>query len=277
MPVPPTFGLLKPFLEEKGLMYSYVTRTFFILLCTFGLSILVGADTIKLKNGSIIRGKVTSYNDREFTVSLDTGVSGKRTSSRLVLSIEDVDSIQFDGETDGAYIPSIDSPERPQVNRPVNSNSAAKATDMRDSSTSKSTTPTFTNTPPPAQPSGPAEIALGEKTVSVIAAADWTSTELRIKKGQRVTINASGQIDLGSNHRSGPEGTTLNDPKKLILNSPTGALIAVVGDDNDDFIVIGASGSFVADRDGILFLSVNETNLKDNLGSFTARIKVFGK
>ena len=51
-------------------------------------------------------------------------------------------------------------------------------------------------------------------------------------------------------------------------NQLTGALIAVIGDDNDDFILIGRSKDFVAQRDGVLFLGVNEGNLSDNSGNF---------
>ena len=51
-------------------------------------------------------------------------------------------------------------------------------------------------------------------------------------------------------------------------SQPTGALIAVIGDDNDDFILIGRSKDFVAQRDGVLFLGVNEGNLSDNSGNF---------
>jgi hypothetical protein len=66
----------------------------------------------------------------------------------------------------------------------------------------------------------------------------------------------------------------LADSGKLMTSRPTGALIAVVGDDNDDFVFIGRASEFVATHNGILFLSVNERNLKDNNGSFLARVKV---
>jgi hypothetical protein len=51
-------------------------------------------------------------------------------------------------------------------------------------------------------------------------------------------------------------------------------LIAVVGDDNDDFVFVGSAIAFVAPHNGILFLSVNEGNLKDNTGAFVAKVKV---
>ena len=72
----------------------------------------------------------------------------------------------------------------------------------------------------------------------------------------------------------GPGGISLSDSKKLMGSRLTGALIAVVGDDNDDFIFIGRASEFTANHNGILFLSVNEGNLKDNSGSFLARVKV---
>jgi hypothetical protein len=56
-------------------------------------------------------------------------------------------------------------------------------------------------------------------------------------------------------------------------NQPTGGLIAVIGDDNDDFIFIGATRDFVAQRDGVLFLGVNEGNLSDNSGVYDAVIE----
>ena len=54
---------------------------------------------------------------------------------------------------------------------------------------------------------------------------------------------------------------------------PTGGLIAVIGDDNDDFIFIGSSKEFIAQRDGALFLGVNEDNLGDNSGNYEASVE----
>ena len=46
--------------------------------------------------------------------------------------------------------------------------------------------------------------------------------------------------------------STIADNEKLMRNEPTGALIAVIGDDNDDFILVGTRRDFVAQRDGVL-------------------------
>lgn len=57
-------------------------------------------------------------------------------------------------------------------------------------------------------------------------------------------------------------------------NKPTGALIAVIGDDNDKFILIGSATDFYAPHDGRLFLGVNEGNLDDNSGAYDVLIEL---
>ena len=47
----------------------------------------------------------------------------------------------------------------------------------------------------------------------------------------------------------------------------------MIGDDNDDFILIGTRRDFVAQRDGVLFLGVNEGDLADNTGSYDVAIE----
>ncbi|MDQ2975088.1 MAG: caspase family protein, partial [Acidobacteriota bacterium] len=102
----------------------------------------------------------------------------------------------------------------------------------------------------------------------------WTNAGLVARRGQRLRISASGKISIDAKHYSIPAGSSnVNDEKRLMRNEPTGALIAVIGDDNDDFIFIGANRDFVAARDGVLFLGVNESNLNDNKGVYEARIE----
>jgi hypothetical protein len=90
-----------------------------------------------------------------------------------------------------------------------------------------------------------------------------------VRKGQRLRISASGRVSLGRGRFSTPGGlANVQDADKLMRNEATGALIAVIGDDNDDFILIGPRREFVAQRDGVLFLGVNEGDLTDNTGSY---------
>jgi hypothetical protein len=117
------------------------------------------------------------------------------------------------------------------------------------------------------------------RTFSVHVRADsanngWTNTHLVVRRGQRIRINASGRVSLGKNRFSTPDGLpNAPDRDKLMRDQPTGGLIAVVGDDNDDFIFVGSGREFVPQRDGVLFLGVNEGNLDDNSGSYDVAIE----
>jgi hypothetical protein len=240
------------------------------LTCLFLVSIFSAAavaDTIKLKDGSVLKGKVVSYNQRKFTIIIYIG----GTSSRHVVSVDEIESVEFDAtdtlsssRTPVEASPAAESPSRLE---PVSSSTSGQP---RNEPAAAPVSPD----PPPVESEAASGSSSAEKTVNVAAAADWTSTEIRVQRGQKVAISASGEVDLGANKRSGPDGVSVTDNRKLIPKSPTGALIAVVGDDNDDFIYIGGSGEFVSQHNGILFLSVNEGNLKDNTGSFQARVRV---
>ena len=115
-------------------------------------------------------------------------------------------------------------------------------------------------------------------TVNVLAnntSNGWTNTGWVVKKGQRIKITGSGTVSLGNGRTAEAFGsTTYDDPNKLLKRAATGALIAVIGDDNDDFIYIGGEREIVATRDGALFLGINEGNLDDNSGSFNVKVEV---
>jgi uncharacterized caspase-like protein len=103
----------------------------------------------------------------------------------------------------------------------------------------------------------------------------WTDSGLLVRRGQQLRVTASGSISLGQGRYSTPTGVPrFVDTGKLMRNEPTGGLIAVVGDDNDEFIFVGANREFYAPRDGRLFLGVNESNLNDNTGTYEALVEV---
>jgi len=254
------------------------------------------ADTIYLKNGSVIKGRVASYSDDQFVVVLNTG-SGSL-SSRAQIFSGDVARIEFDaspaltsapGSTDsGSSVAGpavktvvVDTPTRPEP-----AGTAPTSSQPKDEPTAGAATeppPVVEkehNQPPPSDPEP--QVARKQKgqvrsaTVDVIAKRDWTSSGLIVRRGDTIRITATGMVTLdpGSGQTSGPEGIDQADPKKLMADKATGALIAVIGADNDDFIFIGRSAEFTAARDGLLFLSVNEGTLSDNSGSFKAAIEV---
>jgi len=236
--------------------------------CVVAVLLICGAalgDTIRMKNGSVIKGKVVSFSQGEFTVVIETG-SGR---SRAILNVSDIDEIQFDDAQSGdgrsvSISPRIDSASGPsgQGSQPEIKQQRAPQTDKADER-EMAEVKTEARVP-----------NVRSVVISVPAREDWVSTGLRIRRGQRIRISASGQITLSKGERTGPDGVNSDDRDKLMPDRPTGALVAVVGDDNDDFIFIGKEAEFVAKRDGILFLNINASDLKDNSGAFTAQIQV---
>jgi hypothetical protein len=246
-------------------------KSLFCLTLTFFVGVAAFGDTIRLKDGSILKGKVVSYGQGKFTIIVYIGGA----QSKHVIPVEEIDSVEFDSSDVAASARDANSggglapvtPEAPGE-RPPSTPATREPVE-----TAPATAPA--NDLPPADAGAPRlNSPLAEKSLDVAAAADWTSTGIRVQRGQRIIIEASGEVELGNNRRTGPDGVSISDSRKLIPNRPTGALIAVVGDDNDDFVYIGGSGEFVSTHNGILFLSVNEGNLKDNNGAFAARIKV---
>ena len=133
--------------------------------------------------------------------------------------------------------------------------------------------PTVRTTP---EPSGSTASSDTAKTVTVSSRLDWTNTYLSVARGDTVIVESTGTIGLDLAGKScGPDGlATVKDPAKLILDKPTGALVAVIGVDNNDFIFLGATGRFKAERSGLLFLGVNEGDLTNNAGAFTSRVRI---
>jgi len=298
-----------------------------LLLSVVILSQTVTADTIHLKNGSVLKGKVSSFADDQFVIVLDTG-SG-RYMSKATVFMGDVSRIDFDSAPavaaeapatvpePSAPAPSASSTEPPPKGKKTRNIETPARTDsvIRDEPQPKATAPAETQPrvtgPPEAQPATseaaqpqpekPAPAASATPTsdtsdserlnrkplvpvksmnVDVAAKKDWTSSGLIVKRGDHIRVTASGSITLDpvSGRTSGPEGLAdLPDAKKLMPDQPTGALIGVISSDNDDFIFIGRSGEFTATRDGLLFLSVNEGQLSDNVGSFKAVVEVLSQ
>jgi len=233
-------------------------KTFRLLLSVLllvSISTPLLADTIRLKDGSVIRGQVIGFKDQQFTILIGGNARGRR--GQTTIYVEDVESIEFDS-TSGAPTATDDGTARnnPPSTRPSIPVNQPEATDRSvDTTPASSSTPTFF-------------------TIKVGVRADaanngWTNSGLVVRKGQRLRISASGRVSLGRGRFSTPGGlANVSDNDKLMRNEATGALIAVIGDDNDDFIVIGPRREFVAQRDGVLFLGVNESDLTDNTGSY---------
>jgi len=252
-------------------------RSFGLFALVLALFVPAFADTIRLKDGNVIRGQVIGFRDQQFTVLVGSGAQGRR--SRTLVYVEDVESIEFDSAT----------------------TAAAATLANEDSQTSNNSTPTYqpprsnpptadtSRVPPRTTPqSAPStsptfftiKVGVNAKQCSVPAARGevcapngWTNTGLVVRQGQRLRISSTGRVSLGGGRFSTPSGMASPDSEKLMRTEATGALIAVIGDDNDDFLLIGTRRDFVAQRDGVLFLGLNEGNLTDNTGTYDVVIE----
>ena len=204
----------------------------------------------------MIRGQVIGFKDQQFTILIGSGSQGRR--SRTVIYMEDIESIEFDAATTSA------------------ASALANEDNSAPSSQPPRSTPSNTSTVPVSRPNNTSPSSSGPAffNIKVAVRADnanngWTNTGLVVRQGQRLRISATGRISLGVGRFSTPAGVAnVADNDKLLRTEATGALIAVIGDDNDDFILIGTRRDFVAQRDGVLFLGVNEGNLRDNTGTY---------
>src|SRR5205823_1806533 len=80
------------FSEENMLFRSNTLRIVFSLLLVFSVSAVAFADTIHLKDGSIIKGKIVTFSDGKFVIAMGEG-SRRR---ELTFAAAEVESIQFD-------------------------------------------------------------------------------------------------------------------------------------------------------------------------------------
>jgi hypothetical protein len=240
-------------------MKKFFLRSLLMVALAVGASLPVLADTVRLKDGSVIRGQIVGFKNEQFTIVVGSGARGRK--SRITVYMEDVDSIEFDS-----------------------AGSAGNATGPSDDTTTGNTQPSYqppaNNQPANNQPASnnpgaaPTFFQINVRVRADNTSNGWTNTGLVVRRGQRLRITASGRVSLGNNRFATPDGLpNIPDRDKLMRNQPTGGLIAVIGDDNDDFIFVGRGRDFVAQRDGVLFLGVNEGNLSDNSGMFDVVIE----
>lgn len=256
-------------------------------------------DNVYLKNGSILHGVVVRFENGFFTVVIPG------TQSRAMVHVNDVERIEFaeSALTSTGQAALVTPPrQREESKPPPSSLSKQESTPRQQTQTTLTqpeatektqTTPVAnrsqlvetkpspaTQTPPttfgpPAEKKGRALTpASRDVTVTVPGREVWSDSGLDVSRGDRLRFSASGKVNLSRTQVTGPEGVNISDPQKMMPTRPTGGLIGVIGDDNDDFIFIGATAEVVAQHSGRLFLMVNENNLDDNSGAFTVRIQV---
>jgi hypothetical protein len=117
----------------------------------------------------------------------------------------------------------------------------------------------------------------GSGSVTVPGNQEWVSTNIHVNSGDRLTVNASGQVKYGPNreHQASVAGQRQHRGENAPLPSaPLGALIGRI-DDGQPFL-IGGNRTVTAPATGTLYLRVNDDIVADNSGAFQVSINTAG-
>ena len=110
------------------------------------------------------------------------------------------------------------------------------------------------------------------RVITVSSRQLWTATGLRVQQGERLGLQATGQIRLSAaGLTASPDGSGQNDQGAPLPQAFSGALIGRIG--NGRPFGIGAQTQIEMPESGQLFLGVNDSVLTDNDGAFRVEIR----
>lgn len=123
--------------------------------------------------------------------------------------------------------------------------------------------------------SSPSDLSAGVDSPGafrVPANGGWVDTRFRVRRGELISFNTSGEVQLSDNRsdRARAAGTPRMAPGAPLPTVNAGALIGRVG--NSQPFGIGDQASVPMPFDGILFLAVNDDERADNAGEFIVSI-----
>jgi hypothetical protein len=109
-------------------------------------------------------------------------------------------------------------------------------------------------------------------SMRVPANAGWVSTGMRVRRGEVITFNTTGEIQLSTNSadRAGSAGTPRTAAGAPLPNVNAGGLIGRIG--NGAPFAIGNQTSVPMPNAGLLYLAANDDELSDNTGEFVVQI-----
>src|SRR6185436_7185203 len=142
------------------------------------------ADTIRLKDGSVIRGQVIGFKDQQFTILIGGNSKGRR--GQTTVYVEDVESIEFDNNSGPASSQTDDSSA--QSNGPFRPSQQNTQTEVPASSGRNNDSTTSTNPNP-----NPTFFTIKVSVRGDASNNGWTNSGLVVRKGQRLRITASGR------------------------------------------------------------------------------------
>ncbi len=121
----------------------------------------------------------------------------------------------------------------------------------------------------------------GAGTIVVPATSQGTDTGVNLRRGDRVTITATGSV-IADSRFGGVSAEGRNESYSVRQNYPVttaggGALIGYIQMSNGQRsrpFYVGSQQSFNAPVDGRLFLLINDDDYRDNSGQFNVSISV---
>jgi hypothetical protein len=211
-------------------------KIFAVLILTVLFAGAALADVLYLRNGSVLRGTFVGYENGKFIFK----TSGQRLEfapnqvSRLVM--ERSDTVGNVPRRDDRY------PARDPNDRPPASGGRWES-------------------------AAPFDVRLEDQ---------WHRSQIQVTRGQRVRVDASGTIYLEGRTATGPEGLQgRRDQDAPMPEQNDGALVAAIGQDtNSPSIFIGRSREFTADRNGVLYFTVNHWETRDARGAFRVNVAI---
>ncbi len=108
--------------------------------------------------------------------------------------------------------------------------------------------------------------------IRVPASGGWVSTGMRVRSGEVVTFNTTGQVQLSTdaNDRAHAAGTPRTAPGAPLPSVYAGGLIGRIG--NGAPFGIGDQTSVAMPNEGLLYLAVNDDERSDNAGEFIVQL-----
>jgi hypothetical protein len=113
-------------------------------------------------------------------------------------------------------------------------------------------------------------------TVAVVANQPWTPTGLIVRRGETLTFQTTGEIQLSGDPNDKAHSAGAYNQRRPGSGAPlpqelAGALVARIG--NGRPFAIGNNTTVTMPDSGQLFLGVNDDSLGDNAGQFSASIQ----
>lgn len=217
-----------------------------LILVIVAISSSVFADTIYLKNGSVIKGTLVGFESNLFIFRMPNG-------KVLRFPADEVSKLDMDQKDSGSNPVNDDN-----GNTQPTDNSPTKPSNNPDNNPSKGGGQNVTS------------------TVDVRLEEQWIRTQIQVNRGDRVQVQADGSILLEGKTNVGPDGLNGRfDPNAPLTNANDGALLASVGQEADAPIyVVGRSSEFISDREGLLYFTVNHGNTDNARGTFRVTVTV---